>query len=49
MVVHLQTGEAIRGTIEYYDADMVKIVPPKGPGRFLRKSVIMMIHPDPDA
>ena len=49
MVVELRDGETVRGTIEYYDVDVLKIVPPRGPGRLLRKEDIRWIHPDPDA
>lgn len=49
MVVEMRDGEIVRGTIEYYDVDVVKIVPPSGPGRLLRKEEVRLMHPDPDA
>lgn len=49
MVVSLIGGEVVRGTIEYYDRDMIKVVPPGAPGRFIWKKDIRYLHPDGDA
>ena len=40
MVVRLADGEEVRGIIEYYDRDMVKINRTEGPNLFIRKSQI---------
>jgi sRNA-binding regulator protein Hfq len=40
MVVHLLDGEVVRGVIEYYDRDMIKIHRGAGPNVFVRKSTI---------
>ena len=39
----LQDGTTIRGTITYFDREMVKIAPESGPTRFVRKSDIRLI------
>lgn len=40
MVVRLADGEEVRGIIEYYDRDMVKINRTEGPNLFIRKRQI---------
>ena len=42
--VHTRDGECICGHIEYYDRDMIKIVPRSGPTVFVRKTQIKMIE-----
>lgn len=37
MVVTLNDGEVVRGWIEYYDRDMIKINRNEGPNLFIRK------------
>ncbi len=49
MVVALLDGEKIRGVIEYYDRDMIKINRDGGPNLFIRKTNIRYIHKDPKA
>jgi small nuclear ribonucleoprotein (snRNP)-like protein len=44
MVVRLSDGEMVRGVIEYYDRDMVKINRTEGPNLFIRKSQIRYMH-----
>lgn len=44
MVVRLSDGELVRGVIEYYDRDMVKINRTEGPNLFIRKSQIRYMH-----
>jgi len=44
MVVHLIDGEIVRGVIEYYDRDMVKINRDQGPNLFIRKAIIRYMH-----
>ena len=44
MVVRLADGEEVRGVIEYYDRDMVKINRTEGPNLFIRKSQIRYMH-----
>jgi len=46
VTVHLGDGTSHRGVIEYYDRDLVKLVPPRGPGLLLRKSEIRYIADD---
>ena len=46
MVVRLADGEEVRGIIEYYDRDMVKINRTEGPNLFIRKSQIRYMHRD---
>ena len=45
MVVDLLDGRVVTGTVEYYDRDMIKVVPDEGPGLFFRKEDIRRIHP----
>ncbi len=47
MVVQLLDGEEIRGVIEYYDRDMIKINRTDGPNLFIRKAHIRYIYKDP--
>jgi hypothetical protein len=42
-------GEVVRGWIEYYDRDMVKINRNSGPNLFIRKIHIRYIHEDVEA
>jgi sRNA-binding regulator protein Hfq len=49
MVVHLTGGEMVRGVIEYYDRDMVKINRTEGPNLFIRKADIRYMHGDEEA
>ena len=44
MVVRLADGEEVRGIIEYYDRDMVKVNRTEGPNLFIRKSQIRYMH-----
>jgi hypothetical protein len=44
VTVHLVNGKTVDGVIEYYDRDMVKVVPAEGPGFFFRKEEIRYIH-----
>jgi small nuclear ribonucleoprotein (snRNP)-like protein len=44
MVVRLADGELVRGIIEYYDRDMVKINRTEGANLFIRKSQIRYMH-----
>ena len=46
MVVRLTDGETVRGVIEYYDRDMVKINREPGPNVFIRKTCIRYMHED---
>ena len=46
MVVRLSDGEEVRGIIEYYDRDMVKINRDDGPNVFIRKAHIRYMHKD---
>ena len=46
MVVRLINDQTVHGTVEYYDRDMVKIVPQEGPGFFIRKADIRYMHPE---
>jgi len=43
LVVHLLDGTEVRGHIEYYDTNMIKITRPEGPHFFVRKSDIRYI------
>jgi len=43
LVVHLLDGSEVRGHIEYFDRDMVKITRPEGPHFFVRKDDIRYI------
>lgn len=47
MVVQLLDGETVRGWIEYYDRDMIKINRDAGPNLFIRKSTIRYLYKDP--
>ncbi|MBZ5639842.1 MAG: Sm ribonucleo-like protein [Acidobacteriia bacterium] len=44
MVVRLLDGEEVRGVIEYYDRDMIKINRTDGPNVFIRKRHIRYMH-----
>lgn len=48
MVIETVDGRTLKGTIEYYDRDMIKLVPAEGPGLFMRKSEIRSIIPEQD-
>ena len=47
MVVRLLDGEEVRGVIEYYDRDMIKINRTDGPNVFIRKQHIRYLFKDP--
>jgi host factor-I protein len=49
MAVTLNDGEIVRGWIEYYDRDMVKINRTDGPNLFIRKLHIRYIAEDTQA
>jgi len=49
MVVRLTDGEEVRGVIEYYDRDMIKINREPGPNVFIRKAHIRYIYKDSGA
>lgn len=51
MVVRLVDGETVRGWIEYYDREMVKINREReaGPNVFIRKVQIRYMYEDPGA
>lgn len=49
MVVQLLDGESVRGWIEYYDRDMIKINRTDGPNLFVRKGRIRYMYKDPAA
>lgn len=46
MVVRLVDDEEVRGVIEYYDRDMIKINRDPGPNVFIRKNRIRYIFKD---
>lgn len=46
LTAHLVDGEAFRGVVEYYDTDVIKLVPDRGPGRLLRKREIRYLAED---
>jgi small nuclear ribonucleoprotein (snRNP)-like protein len=46
MVVRLMDGEEVRGVIEYYDRDMIKINRSEGPNVFIRKAHIRYMYKD---
>lgn len=50
VVVRLADGESIRGVIEYFDRDMLKINREVGgPNVFIRKEHIRYLHEDPES
>lgn len=44
VAVHLVDGEVVRGVVEYYDRDVVKINRETGPNVFVRKAHIRYVH-----
>jgi host factor-I protein len=46
MVVQLLDGQVVRGWIEYYDRDMIKINRTDGPNLFIRKAHIRYLYKD---
>ena len=42
--VHMRDGESFEGRIEYYDREMIKIIPDSGPTVFIRKEQIRLIE-----
>jgi sRNA-binding regulator protein Hfq len=46
MVVRLTSGEEIRGWIEYYDLNFIRITMERGPNRFVFKHDILYMHED---
>jgi len=49
MVVTLSDGETLRGTIEWYDRDCIKITRTTAPNLLVYKSYIKYIYKDEDA
>ena len=49
MVVVLNDGEALRGTIEWYDRDCIKITRTGAPNLLVYKSVIKYLYKDEEA
>jgi sRNA-binding regulator protein Hfq len=49
MVVVLNDGEALRGTIEWYDRDCIKITRTNAPNLLVYKSFIKYLYKDEDA
>jgi len=47
MVLRLLDGEEVRGVIEYYDRDMIKINRTDGPNVFVRKRHIRYMYEEP--
>jgi sRNA-binding regulator protein Hfq len=45
MVVELLDGKEVRGVIQYFDRDMIKIEGDHGPGLFIRKRDIRHMYP----
>ena len=48
MVVTLTTGEEIRGTIEWYDRNCIKVARSDGPNLLILKHVIKYMHKQDD-
>lgn len=46
IVVHLLDGSEVRGHIEYFDRDMIKVTRPRGPHLFVRKQDIRYLVED---
>ncbi len=46
IVVHLRDGSEVRGHIEYFDRDMIKVTRPQGPHFFVRKQDIRYLVED---
>ena len=44
IVVHLTDGTKLRGHIEYFDRDMIKLTRSRGPHRFVRKTDVRYIE-----
>ncbi len=49
MVVVLRDGEVLRGTIEWYDKECIKITRTSAPNLMLYKSMIKYLYKDEDA
>jgi len=47
VVVHLTDGTELRGHVEYFDRDMIKINRARGPHHFVRKSDVRYIEEAP--
>ena len=47
VVVKLIDGEEIRGWIEYYDKDIIRITRDKEPNRFIYKNRVKYLYEDP--
>jgi hypothetical protein len=48
MVLRLVDGDEVRGVIEYYDREMIKINRTDEPNLFIRKDQIRYMYKDPD-
>ena len=46
VIVTLDGGEVVRGWIEYYDRDMIKVNRHQGPNVFIRKAHIRTLEED---
>jgi len=46
MIVTLVNGEQIKGWIEYYDLDIIRVTLARGPNRFIYKSDILFMFED---
>jgi len=46
MVVVLDTGESLRGTVEWYDRDCIKLTRQGNPNLLIFKRVIKYVHKD---
>ena len=49
MVCVLKDGEELRGTVEWYDSDCVKLNRTEGPNVMLYKDSLKYVYKDPDA
>ncbi len=48
MVIKLAGGELVRGVIEYYDREILKLTRATGPHLLLRRENILYMHKDED-
>ena len=49
MIIKLNSGEEVRGWIEYYDLHFVRLTVDRGPNRFVYKKDILYMHEDLEA
>jgi host factor-I protein len=49
VVVKLIDGEEVRGWIEYYDKDIIRVTRSTEPNLFIYKSRVKYLYEDPDA